>query len=683
MIARRICWLVVMAGVAFLAPSEIGARRAPAILQKRGAPPAITIVDQNGRRVPNTPPSATSQIFDVTVGPGGVQVFSPATLNISVGDTVRWTWGSGGHSVTSGGSCAADSQFCSPDDMNCPAGILSGSGTVYQHTFSQAGTYTYFCVAHCSRGMVGSINVTASCTPPPANMIAWWPGDGNPHDIQNGNNGTLQGGATYTAGKVSQAFSFDGIDDLVDVPDAATLHLQIFTIDAWVNPTDLTQDRAIVIKAASSTGGNDFAYGLRVLSGGQAEGRITDAAGASASVVSTSVLSTSLFQHIALTCDGAALKLYVNGVLSGTTATTLIPVVNARPVSIGAWQSVSAGVIQHWVGLIDEVELFNRALTLTEIQGIYNAGSAGKCRTCTTPPANMVSWWPGDSNALDIQGGHNGSLEGGATFAPGKVGQAFSFNGTSAYVSVLDNANLYPSGSFTVDAWIKTSQTTGTQQIINHYECANFCPGGGANSDYEMSVIDGKLSGFIRDTTGASQALTGTTAIANGTFHFVAMQRDIAGGEMRLYLDGALETSATLVPTGVLQNDDGEPDPVTIGAVIQNNNPGCGCPLQLFSGLIDEVEYFSRALTVAEIAAIADAGDAGKCKSTPTPTPHTHTRHPPHRHPHPHHANTNTSVDHYLWHDLLLHESSPGPSAKCAAHPNWQYVRLNIVRWLR
>ena len=183
----------------------------------------------------------------------------------------------------------------------------------------------------------------------------------------------------------------------------------------------------------------------------------------------------------------------------------------------------------------------------------------------------MVSWWPGDGNTLDIQGGNNGSLQGGATFAPAEVGPGFSFNGTTAYVNVPDNANLYPSGSFTVDAWIKTSQTTGVQQIINHYECANFCPGGGANSDYEMTVTNGNLSGFIRDMTGANQMLTGTTAIADGTFHHVAMQRDIAGGQMRLYLDGRLEASATLIPIAPLQDEDGEPDPVTIGAIIQTN----------------------------------------------------------------------------------------------------------------
>src|SRR5947207_4020239 len=110
-------------------------------------------------------------------------------------------------------------------------------------------------------------------------------------------------------------------------------------------------------------------------------------------------LSTSLFQHIALTYDGATLKFYVNGVLDGTTATTLTPVTNANPVTIGAWQSVSLGVIQHWAGRIDEVEIFDRALTVTEVGNIYNAGSGGKCKPCMPPPPNMAAWWPAEGNA--------------------------------------------------------------------------------------------------------------------------------------------------------------------------------------------------------------------------------------------------------------------------------------------
>ena len=109
-------------------------------------------------------PSATSTIVDVAVGQGGL-VFVPDTVNISVGDTVRWTWAGSGHSVTSGPPCFADSQYCSPNDMNCPPGTLSNIGTVYKHTFSEPGVYSYYCLAHCAIGMTGVVNVSGGCAP--------------------------------------------------------------------------------------------------------------------------------------------------------------------------------------------------------------------------------------------------------------------------------------------------------------------------------------------------------------------------------------------------------------------------------------------------------------------------------------------------------------------------------------
>jgi plastocyanin len=96
---------------------------------------------------------------DVTVAPGGAHSFSPSTVMIHVGDTVRWTWAAGGHTVTSGSSCTADGTFCSPSNTNCSAGTTSGASTVYTHTFTSARTYNYFCVPHCALGMTGSVVV--------------------------------------------------------------------------------------------------------------------------------------------------------------------------------------------------------------------------------------------------------------------------------------------------------------------------------------------------------------------------------------------------------------------------------------------------------------------------------------------------------------------------------------------
>jgi len=78
-----------------------------------GAAKPLSIVDQNGREAVSGMASPTSTIFDVSVGQGFT--FTPGTVDIVVGDTVRWTWASSGHSVTSGTPCIPNEQFCSPD----------------------------------------------------------------------------------------------------------------------------------------------------------------------------------------------------------------------------------------------------------------------------------------------------------------------------------------------------------------------------------------------------------------------------------------------------------------------------------------------------------------------------------------------------------------------------------------
>src|SRR5947199_6818775 len=159
--ARLIFWVTAIMAVGFLVRAESGEKRT-SMPGRKSAPP-LRIIDQNGQPAVSGAPSATSTTFDVQVGPG--TSFSPNEVNISVGDTVRWTWASSGHSVTSGQPCQADSQFCSPDDMNCASGILSNQGTVYTHTFAQSGAYSYFCAAHCFSGMTGVVNVSGGCAP--------------------------------------------------------------------------------------------------------------------------------------------------------------------------------------------------------------------------------------------------------------------------------------------------------------------------------------------------------------------------------------------------------------------------------------------------------------------------------------------------------------------------------------
>src|SRR2546427_2125152 len=123
----------------------------------------------------------------------------------------------------------------------------------------------------------------------------------------------------------------------------------------------------------------------------------------------------------------------------------------------------------------------------------------------------IIGWVAGGSNAHDLSGNnHDVTLHGGVVNVLGMVGEAFSLDGATGYVTVPDSADLYPSGSFTVEAWIKTTKSTGNQDIIGHYECSNTCVPGLANSAYDLSVVNGKLVGFIKDTAGVSQTMTVT-----------------------------------------------------------------------------------------------------------------------------------------------------------------------------
>src|SRR6476660_3229773 len=104
------------------------------------------------------PASATT--FNVTVGPNGNLVFSPSSVTIHPGDQVKWTWGSDGHSTTSG----------SPGQPN---GIwdsgIHNQGATFTHTFNSAGTFPYYCIPHggcCNMvGTVMVVNASPTATP--------------------------------------------------------------------------------------------------------------------------------------------------------------------------------------------------------------------------------------------------------------------------------------------------------------------------------------------------------------------------------------------------------------------------------------------------------------------------------------------------------------------------------------
>jgi hypothetical protein len=216
---------------------------------------------------------------------------------------------------------------------------------------------------------------TPTCVPPPAGMISWWPGDGNANDIRGLNDGTPHGDATFAAGKVDQAFSFDGNGDYVDVGDVDLPGT--FTIDAWINPDSLPAPQTAIIEKR----GTFTSYRLTVFNDGSLEGYVSDGVQAVIYRTAPGTIVTGAWQHVAMTYDvagssGARILLYVHGANVATTASSD----NAVTPGNEASSALIGSGVGDFDGLIDEVELFNRVLCADDILAIYNAGSAGKCK---------------------------------------------------------------------------------------------------------------------------------------------------------------------------------------------------------------------------------------------------------------------------------------------------------------
>ena len=223
--------------------------------------------------------------------------------------------------------------------------------------------------------------------------------------------------------------------------------------------------------------------------------------------------------------------------------------------------------------------------------------------SCTAPPSGIISWWRGEGNAVDSKGGNDGTLVGGVTYAAGKVGNAFQFDGVDDHVLVPNSANLnFGTGDFSLEAWVKTSFIggSGNKLIVSKMSV-------GQDIQYALAYqanTDGKALFIMGDGTTSVFALS-PTSIADGLFHHLVGVRQ--GLNLKLYIDGALAASA---PMPSLYSATGANNVVIGGKQDSGNTP-------YFNGLIDEVSIYNRALTDSEILSIALAGSGGKCFSTP------------------------------------------------------------------
>lgn len=223
------------------------------------------------------------------------------------------------------------------------------------------------------------------------------------------------------------------------------------------------------------------------------------------------------------------------------------------------------------------------------------------------PPEDILSWWPGENTAWDVVGEAGGSmknadLNGQAAYAQGKVGRTFSFDGVNDHIEAEDGPGLDLLDDFTIEAWIRHTGAGGERCIVSKRNSDNL------DVSYSLFLREGALYFSSREGGGPFAEVAGPSIPINRWVHVAV---SIAGTTFRFYKDG--------VSSAPVSYPASRPDTsgiVTIGATVTASYPS-GTPDGPFSGMIDELAFYDRALSDAEIDAIFWVGAGGKDRHDP------------------------------------------------------------------
>ncbi|MDP3956223.1 MAG: LamG domain-containing protein [bacterium] len=440
------------------------------------------------------------------------------------------------------------------------------------------------------------------------------------------NNGTLvsMSSANQVQGKLGKGLEFDGVNDYVDHSSAlpARANDTTGTISMWIKPTSDNAKEAIYfdIGPLNSTASThlyldlDWRLGNNAFKFGAAKDGIDQWYVSGPNDSATPYLNQ--WVHITITHDGVTPRTYINGVDSGftfivsTNKTAWIKSVatdattKATKIITGGY-NYSSGPILFFPGSIDDVRIYNRALTATEVAELYT--NLAPTYISTTVPSvedGLVGHWTfdgpdtdwGTNTTNDISGeGNTGTMTNMSTTTsptPGRLGQGLEFDGVDGYVDAGDISSLDSAQKLTLSAWAKRSMSGSSVWVTKEKD--------GINNRVALGLwIDGYF--YVEPTGSAGYA---RVSLADTDWHHLVMVFDgtQSGDSNRLkgYVDG-VEVSLSYAGGTV--------------ASVTNNMAGSTfdigrSPAYGYSnGIADDVRIYNRALSASEIQTLYRMGN--------------------------------------------------------------------------
>jgi hypothetical protein len=473
--------------------------------------------------------------------------------------------------------------------INLAAGVFT---FITSHAYADEGSFAIRVTVTAADGGSDTVSLPViPAAPSTAGLAGWWTGDATGTtvpDSADANPGTLNGGVTIVPGQVGNAFTFDGNPNhgsYINIPDAANLDSTTGTWAFWLKTTQTDGFVGLVGKSDSSSSVNGITMQMD-----QGRPRVEVKSGGATLLLnpSTPLLNDGQWHQMALTFQsGGTVVLYIDGQAAATGTAPAFAFGANDPLRFGV---MTDGFWTPYNGLLQQVQIYNRVLSAAEVQAIYTAPSVPAPPVAIPVPAGLVSSWTWDGNgpaAADLADSNPGTLNGGVTSAPGKVGNAFSFAGNGSYVNIPDAPNL-DSTTGTWAFWLRTTQTSDYVGLVGKSDAS------GSINGITMQLFEGHARVEVKGP-GPTLLLEPTAPLLNdGQWHHMALTFQ-SGGTVVLYIDGRAAATGT-APTFSF----GTNDPLRFGTMTDGFWTS-------YNGQLDGVQVYNRVLSAGQIQAIINA----------------------------------------------------------------------------
>ena len=422
----------------------------------------------------------------------------------------------------------------------------------------------------------------------------------------NGNNGTLTSGPTVAPGIIGQALNLDGVNDYVDLGAPSSLSVSTngangWSMSAWVLQTgSLTSNFMAAKRSSLNVGGYLF---------GATFARIWHATTHAQSTLTTAP-SLNVWHNIVMVYNSSKqLTIYVDGVEPAQTKTTGVgDLVNDSAITLYFGRDGLDGA-SVWKGLIDEARVYNRALSTSEVAYLFTRGNPEQ-RSKTNAPQNnrytggLVGFWSfngpdvtstSSPTATDVSGNSNlAALISGPQFIPGFIGQAVTFDGSDDYLDIEDSSSLDLDGDLTISMWINPAANAAQASNANILRKEDSSQNTGFGIESTGATTNNYYFGW--KSSGNHCWATGAFTLTANTWQHLVIQK--SGTTRQVFING-VDVGADCTASSATIGTNGASLQVG-GWTIQGARD--------WEGSIDELRFYNRALSVAEIQEIYIAG---------------------------------------------------------------------------